>query len=131
MDYINDKMYPSGCYKPNYQYNILVIDKLGQVVKKEAVSTKLSYGMVHFSKLKPGAYSIKVMNFGDAAIKGDFVLSAYAGSKEVKIDYSNSYLMKDLEHAKTKDLVNQTYHHDKVTSKSFFDPKTGDLTISF
>jgi hypothetical protein len=74
MDYINDKMYPTGCYKPNYQYNILVIDKQGQVIKKEAVSTKLSYGMVHFSKLKPGAYTIKVMNFGDAAIKGDFVL---------------------------------------------------------
>lgn len=65
LDYINNKMIPAGCYKPNYQFNIMVIDKLGQVMKKEAVSTELSYGMVHFPKLKPGAYTIKVVNFGD------------------------------------------------------------------
>jgi hypothetical protein len=85
--------------------------------------------MVHIPKLKPGAYTINVINYGDSAIKGDFLLSAYAGSKEIKIEYSNNYVTKDLEQAKTKDLVNATYHHDKVTSKSLYDPNTGDFTI--
>lgn len=131
LDYLNSKMIPTGCYKPNLKYNIMIIDKTGQVIKKEAISTKMGYGLVHFEKLKPGSYTIKVVNFGDTSSKGDFQISAYAESNPVSIEYSNSYLLKDIEKASEKDVVSEKYDHGKVKSQSFFNKKTGDLTISF
>ena len=50
----------------------MVVDQQGQVIKKEAISTKMGYGVVHFEKLKQGSYTIKVVNFGDTSSKGDF-----------------------------------------------------------
>ena len=72
LDYLNSKMIPTGCYKPNLKYNLMVVDQQGQVIKKEAISTKMGYGVVHFEKLKQGSYTIKVVNFGDTSSKGDF-----------------------------------------------------------
>lgn len=129
LDYLNSKMIPEGCHKADVFYNIIVMDHLGNVLEKKGVSNKLAYGMVHFPKLKAGAYTVKVVNWHDTSSRADFLLSAYAADKDVGIDAASSFLIKDLNSANSHDIVAQNSKDGSVTGRSYLNNKTQDLTI--
>lgn len=80
-------MIPSGCYKPDFRFNVAVFDHNGHLIKKDKVSPKIAYGALHFDKLRKGQYFIKVTNSGDSLEKSDFMLSLFAESQQAEIEY--------------------------------------------
>lgn len=125
---MNNRLIPDGCHKADVFYNLYVLDQQGNVVEKAGVSNKLAYGMVRLPKLKPGSYTVKVVNWRDASTRADFLLTAYAADQDVQIDEASDFLLKDLNAASPTDVLAQS--SGSVQGFSYLNNKTNDLTIS-
>lgn len=130
LDTLNNKMVPDGCHKSDTFYNLQVSDSSAKVLERKVLSDKLSFGMIHLPHLKKGKYTVRVLNGRDASTRADFLLTAYASDSEVQIEEASTYLLKDLDSARSSDVKEETSKDGSVGGKAFLNRKTKELTIS-
>jgi len=78
LDYQNARQVGPGCAMPNLNYNIYVDDGEPQAVGG-------GYGQFKINATGGQKVGLKIINWGDAEVDGDFFLHTYAADSKVEI----------------------------------------------